>query len=69
MKISKVFRLLIDTGNLQMFKEVENTAETLNKQESNFNEANLREHKAWFSVVLFFIFSPLNGYSALGRQR
>lgn len=43
--ISKAFRLLTATGIFKYLRKLKVLTETLNNQESNFNEANLREHK------------------------
>lgn len=42
--ISKAFRLLTATGIFKYLRNLKVLTETLNNQESNFNEANLREH-------------------------
>lgn len=43
--ISKAFRVLTATGIFKHLRKFKVITETLNYQESNFNEANLREHK------------------------
>lgn len=46
--ISKAFRVLTATGIFKCLRKLKVITEILNNQESNFNEANLGEHKGGF---------------------
>jgi len=46
--ISKAFRLLTATGIFKCLRKLKVLTETLNNEEGNFNESNLREHGRGF---------------------